>query len=1325
MRSDWTPIKGIDRDRLLTRFEPGASFDHVNIVDFKEGNISGLTNESGTDLSTSLLTSGKVIGHVFVSEKEAILFLSDNQIILWDFVLDTQELILESDLLEFNDTYPIHGVSKVINGCERVVYFTDNLNPVRALNIDRLDQYYEDSVLIVDRLKLNRPLSSTDITNINVLDSGGSLKIGSYRFAYRFIDVDGNVTNWSSFTQRVNVYDDPNNGNWTDIDGAQNIEEYTEEEGGLPRTNKKIQLNFANLDASFKSIQVAVVPYTQGIGFPEIPYTLNPVNITSDTALIFVTGNDSEIEEEITFEELTIPKVVIETAKTLEQHDKSLWIGNVQEKTYDWSAFQAAASKIRVRVEKEAVPALEIVEGNSKHPINGSLIPGEVYALGIRFHMSDGSKSPTFHIPGRAATGVERNVISIWSENVEPFTSLQEFVDDYGKSEAESTTKPVVRNFQIRDYIQLSNGYYNTAYYEGINTYPEVKACDGSSIWGQDYDGNNLEGLPIRHHKVPSRGDIELAEVVDDVLYINNLNFVFDNIEFPSNDVVGYSVMQAVRAESDRTIVDAGYFLPTKERTSAGIKWWKQTARGGDLNKHVFEFVGPEGKVNGIRNADYAKVEYEVAVTDYAYSLTDWNTLRAGLLDFSPDIDIINLVATYIDHSLGTKSTQGNYIIDKISEVSAETTSLTGLSKQFRNSNKVDKALIYELGREYGELDVINKVIYVTLRNVSNPFEDLDALTYVAVQTQISTLEIDYPRYWDGVSSMFSAFSLEDPQTYLDTTRNVGTLDYVDIYLSGLWVDGYINTGLLHSGSTICNQRYKEISSKIASDYVDANEIPLYAIYRIADLSDDGKDFIIKQPGSFCTEYYQYNQDFSTFSNRDLDFPILSSYNYCDDCRGKFPDRLYYSQRDDQEDSQDNYRVFLPNNYSKIDELGSDINKILANNDKLYVWTDRHLYFVPTRPQEIQSNESTIFLGTGARLSIPPVKLLDLLPTYGGTNQIQSVIRTPAGIAFTDISRRAVYLLRESSLPLYRRREGNNDISKINMASWFRDYLPFELEKYAPVNIEHISGRWTVGTKIVFDSFHNRLLLYKKDYKPKVDVYLSEVDKVDGGLYYRSNGFYRYKARTIEGNSPWIPVDFTNEDYFENKSFMISYSFVRNGWLSFHEWEPEYMLDLGPYMGSSKDAGLYKHTNKDSTIVYEDPQESQFSVVIADQPLIEKHISNITFRSQGIPDSYWIYNDRYTTGRQSLSQDVAYSATQTPYYIVKDGKQFNKILNYFDYTGSTSDEEFTWESPTNIDFTKSQLLLQGLQGRYFKLKFYSSSPIILEDVTVMWRKAQR
>lgn len=405
------------------------------------------------------------------------------------------------------------------------------------------------------------------------------------------------------------------------------------------------------------------------------------------------------------------------------------------------------------------------------------------------------------------------------------------------------------------------------------------------------------------------------------------------------------------------------------------------------------------------------------------------------------------MIGTYIDHDIVSLQGQGNYAIDNLTGVSPYSSNETALSKRVDNKNKCDEGFFFELKRSFTPVqDRLNVLPYVTIRRNIKPYDNLDAVTYVPMQTDISTETTSAEIFGESVTSMFSHFNLQHPNDFYDNSGNQGTTDHVVIYSTGLWTDGYYNASLLHSGTGDCNDRYLDIASDVAEDYADPNEIPYYAIFRVAILEDSGNSFIEREPGAECSEYYQYNYDFTSFNTSTPIFPLLSTYDYCKDCEGRRPDHLLFSQRDDQEDSIDSYKIFLVNDYRKIDDLGSQINKVLANNDNLYTWTDNHLYLVPTKAQQIQTNEDTVFLGTGDRLSIPPRKLMELMPTYGGSEQIQGIIRTPLGIVFACPNRGAIYILGDKM----------EEISGLRMRTWFRDNLPIQLKKYVPVIDEHV-----------------------------------------------------------------------------------------------------------------------------------------------------------------------------------------------------------------------------------------------------------------------------
>lgn len=99
------------------------------------------------------------------------------------------------------------------------------------------------------------------------------------------------------------------------------------------------------------------------------------------------------------------------------------------------------------------------------------------------------------------------------------------------------------------------------AYYECTENYPEIYDCDGNSIWGVDACGNELIGTPIRHPKFPDRS---LEPLNKDGL-ITLLGIEFDNIEYPSTDVVGHFFSRAKRDDINKTVLDKGLACSLRE----------------------------------------------------------------------------------------------------------------------------------------------------------------------------------------------------------------------------------------------------------------------------------------------------------------------------------------------------------------------------------------------------------------------------------------------------------------------------------------------------------------------------------------------------------------------------------------------------------------------------------------------------------------------------------------------------------------------------------------------------------------------------------------
>lgn len=171
-------------------------------------------------------------------------------------------------------------------------------------------------------------------------------------------------------------------------------------------TNKSIKLRLTNLDfQSYAYFQLAVVKRTGDAGEIEGVDVLTTVPMSSQSHIFTYTGQDNQILTSTSIDELLSSKTKIDKVAAHAQKDSRLYLANANISSYDYSTFQRYASKIKTEWSKDDISSA--VDAFNKQPgyyfLNSSFMEDEVYALGIVYVMEDGSFSPVFHIPGRAA----------------------------------------------------------------------------------------------------------------------------------------------------------------------------------------------------------------------------------------------------------------------------------------------------------------------------------------------------------------------------------------------------------------------------------------------------------------------------------------------------------------------------------------------------------------------------------------------------------------------------------------------------------------------------------------------------------------------------------------------------------------------------------------------------------------------------------------------------------------------------------------------------------------------------------------------------------
>ena len=201
-------------ERLLS---PEEMVDALNVrgASGAEGKSFILKTTNGNTLKSFSLPSGdnKVVGVVKHEENNKLYYFvsnssGDHLILSYNSVTDSITKVLQSGLLNFSvsPAYVVSGRAILKDNGETLLYFTDNLNPPRKINVEKailhtlgnLDGYptplTEEYIDVIKYPPINKPefVFATD-SNRAVNNVAGR----TFQFAYRYIYDDGEVSAYS------------------------------------------------------------------------------------------------------------------------------------------------------------------------------------------------------------------------------------------------------------------------------------------------------------------------------------------------------------------------------------------------------------------------------------------------------------------------------------------------------------------------------------------------------------------------------------------------------------------------------------------------------------------------------------------------------------------------------------------------------------------------------------------------------------------------------------------------------------------------------------------------------------------------------------------------------------------------------------------------------------------------------------------------------------------------------------------------------------------------------------------------------------------------
>lgn len=371
--------------------------------------------------------------------------------------------------------------------------------------------------------------------------------------------------------------------------------------------------------------------------------------------------------------------------------------------------------------------------------------------------------------------------------------------------------------------------------------------------------------------------------------------------------------------------------------------------------------------------------------------------------------------------------------------------------------------------------------------------------------------------------------------------------------------------------------------------------------------------------------YYGYNWDFNTQNDLSTVIGMTDPYNTCI-CEVGEGNQIVYSAKQNPLSETDAYKNFLANNYISIPADYGKLKSLFSLNNNFFAQTSDMVLNIATADGLLNLGNGQLLevITEGGELrSMPKALYSDIPEGYGGTLDPNASINTQFGRFSVDRKAKKIFLFSGQM----------KEISNAGIRNFLKENMELMLAKQFPdfKDVDEVNG---VGYRLGFDHRFNKLLFTKKDYKAR---HPEDLSVRLGNSFMHKDGY---------------AVQITDDVYFEDVSFTLSYDPTNNTWVSFHTYYPDGYAYDRDHMYTIKDGGFWKHgdTYGDFQMFYGKYHPHTIEFVIKQQDMahstftdMEMEVDSSEFEGMG-----WIngaektfsdamfYNDTNNTGKVSI-----------------------------------------------------------------------------------------
>jgi len=1094
-------FKGMDLDSLPEVKDPN-SYDYAENFRFlahdEVSQTGGLFNLSGATYLTNLYTypstsSGVFAGScrirnylvIFMASVSAIPYSTTNlKDEVWRFEIEENSVgtqlkngeVIYSSSSSNTDRIVLPPSSIIPNVNAKGRYESEDVIKVywsqgeyiRMINImEDYSGYSDDKLLLKPDFQI-----STYLNSIKVID-GGTLPSGRVQYAFQLFKKYGQSTMISGPTKMVNLYPSnlsaPTSG---DIKGGE-IEE---------NSGKSVSYTayVDSTDAEFyDKARVYRILYTQHNQLPTI-------TIVGDFDFVTLSGNEfidfidigGEGLGEISIEEFTLLSKVNLKGTCLEEKDETLFIGNITEETfdvtYDARAYRFTGSRTCNLYDSYIASTPDYTFSGVGFPYTKPYIPVEYPCINQYNSIANDYLAPTarasYQSDGSTLGGEGIKVKYKFIYDNQDLDTVYSTSEQFGVSSAAAGT---INPFEDYASPVRTAGYQREEVYRfGLELF-DSKGRVSPVKWIGD----------IRFPGVDTNTGFEYIVLNSGSKSIMRILGIKFTVDLPSN-VAAWRIVRAKRKEEDKTVKYTGLGFYTIDVTTGDatvgvvdehttykspfplIAGTPDGAAGGKavFNKQVLSFVSPES-IFGYRNLQTGdRVDL---VGRYTSSVNDTTGTNEGTY---PDTacsgkNLKNTIKYRNCLLRGTYTDVDSYTVTDVDFTANSNPSISYsfseaesngyqhhcVFRGFTTSTPADGECIGEAGTCYTiEVDSAvddtdyssNQVPYIyvmtdnTARYGGYSYNDRLKTEYIPASPIMLASTTYYSSYWgDTYINMFDYTNciysdvLNGDDTYADENRNMTNIIFP--------VESTINSSLRRDES------YKDLYN-VGNSYLLREQAGTHLN------SGTGDTFL--QP----TDLYLYNPVYSQEQNINVNY----EYNYQDNFRTSFDNRIVHSDFKYDTESFDSWTVFRPNNALDMKSAYGPIKDLQFFNNEIYVFQEDAVGKLSINQRSLVSDSSgsNIALGDGGVLD-----KVDYLTTSFGTNNSNQVDVSMHGLYWIDPKRKTILYSNGQSVEL---------LSKTKKVQTYIDKLGISNLK---------------DTKVIVDSKYGEVLFRTED--DKVLVY--------------------------------------------------------------------------------------------------------------------------------------------------------------------------------------------------------------------------------------------